>query len=151
MKRRVTVVTAAVLLAGAMLVGVTYAYLVSRASPLVNTFVSGDIEISLTESTGSTYTLVPGCTLQKDPRITVKDGSEECWLFFRLEDETPEGIVDYSPDDGWNALSGEAGVYWRRVSECREDKVYSILKGDCITVVPTATEEKHSKNPEVSQ
>ena len=143
MKKRILMLGTALLVAGVLLVGVTHAFLASKSRQIVNTFVSGDITLTLTETTGSKYLLVPGTDIDKDPSITVGKGSEACWLFFKAEEQgLLDGITDYSYEDGWTALGGEEGVYWRRVPYCTEDRVYRIIKGDRITVSADATEEK---------
>ncbi|MGN1231703.1 MAG: hypothetical protein ACI4TP_07365, partial [Anaerotignum sp.] len=43
-------------------------------------YTYGDINIELEETTGTTYEIVPGNDLTKDPKVTVKAGSEDCWL-----------------------------------------------------------------------
>ena len=123
-------------------VGITYALLVSRSHQVVNTFVAGNINLSLTESSGSDYTLVPGTDIHKDPRVTVGAGSEECFLFFRLvSDEALAGVITYTIADGWTLVEGEENVWWRRVKTGNIDKIYSLLAGDCFSVEETATEE----------
>ena len=61
-------------------VGVTVAYLVASSKPVINVFTIGDIQLSLTETTGTDYQLVPGTTVKKDPKLTVKAGSDACFL-----------------------------------------------------------------------
>lgn len=143
MKKRILIPIVAVLIIAAMTVGASYAFLASKSHRIENTFVAGDISLTLTETTGSNYVLVPGNKIGKDPRITVKGGSEECWLFFKEEKQAlPSDIISYTYEDGWNALEGEEGVYWRRVSESTTDKTYGILKDDVFTVSEAATEER---------
>lgn len=142
-KKRIFIICAMVLLAVMLCVGTTYALLLSRSRTVTNTFVSGDIVLTLTESTGSEYTLVPGCELFKDPRITVKAGSEECWLFFKAEgDNITHSFVSFDLADGWTPLDGEEGVYWRRIEEAGYDRVFPLIKGDVVTVSESVTEEK---------
>ncbi len=143
-KKRTLLIIVAILMMSVVWVGITQGLLLSRSRSIINTFVSGNIEIELTESTGVQYTLVPGCALEKDPRITVKEGSEECWLFFKVEyrDEL-DTFITYSMSDGWTALSGVENVYWRRVNKCvAGDRVYSVLKNNEVLVKDTVTEEK---------
>jgi hypothetical protein len=142
MKKRILVIGICALLLCTVCFGTTFALLMFRAHPLNNTFVVGDISLTLTESTGSAYTLVPGSVITKDPRITVGAGSEECWVFIKIdcEDElTP--LITYTITNGWTALASEEGVYWRRVSAPSADVSYGILANDRITVSQAATEE----------
>lgn len=99
--RQVSVKALALLLVIVLLVGGaiggTFAWLMTNTDPIVNTFVAGDIQIELKEhvldgtgqwATPETYTDVgnsailalPGRTIQKDPTVTVKEGSEPCYL-----------------------------------------------------------------------
>ncbi len=142
-KKRILVIGVMALVLVMLCVGSTYALLLSRSRPVTNTFVSGNIGLTLTESTGSKYTLVPGCEIYKNPRITVKEGSVECWLFFKAESRDDlDSFATYSIADGWTLLTGETHVWWRRVEECDTDKVFAILKGDVLTVSENVTEEK---------
>lgn len=68
-------------------VGGTVAWLVAKTDPVVNTFTYGDINITLTETTGENYKIIPGVDIGKDPKVTVKAGSEACWLFVKVEEE----------------------------------------------------------------
>lgn len=143
MKKRILIPIVAVLIISAMTVGVSYAFLASKSHRIENTFVAGEISLTLTETTGSNYVLVPGNKVSKNPRITVEKGSEECWLFFKEERQgLPDDIISYTYEDGWNALDGEEGVYWRRVSESAMDKTYGILKGNSFNVSYDVTEER---------
>lgn len=62
-------------------VGGTIAWLTAETGPVVNTFTVGDIEIKLEETAGQTYKVVPGATDKKDPKISVKEGSEPCYVY----------------------------------------------------------------------
>lgn len=142
-KKRILVIGVMALILVTICVGTTHALLLSRSHSVINTFVSGDIGLTLTESTGSKYTLVPGCEIYKNPRITVKDGSVECWLFFKADSRDDlSSFATYSVADGWTLLTGETDVWWRRVEKCDADKVFAIIKGDTLTVSENVTEEK---------
>ena len=143
MNKRILVILLSILMLFTFGIGMTYAMLVSKSPSLVNSFVVGNIELTLTESTGSNYKLVPGTVITKDPKITVKSGSEACWLFFKLEsDDALEELVTYSISSGWTALAGEEGVYYRPVAASGADREYSLLSDNRVTVKTTATEDK---------
>lgn len=84
-------------------VGGTVAWLVAKTDPVVNTFTYGDINITLTETTGENYKIIPGVDIGKDPKVTVKADSEACWLFVKVEEEGTfvANKVTYSVADGW--------------------------------------------------
>jgi hypothetical protein len=140
-------IVASLIVLGSLLtffVGTTLAYFVSASKPLINTFTVGKIQLELTETTGADYALVPGKTVEKDPKITVKAGSEACWLFVQLKKENHvDDYVSYQVADGWTALGGN-GVYYRDVAKTQEDVAYTVLKDNQITIKDTVTEEKAS-------
>ena len=126
-------VLALVLVLGCALGG-TVAWLVAESEPVVNTFTYGDININLEETTGSSYKILPGVDIEKDPKVTVKANSEACWLFVKVEEVGTfvAGKVTYSAADGWTALDGQTGVYYREVSaaEAKNGASYYVLAGD---------------------
>ncbi len=145
-------------LALALIVGVaggaTFAWLTAKTDPVVNTFTYGDINITLAESTGSDYKIIPGVDIGKDPKVTVKAGSEACWLFVKVEEENwPELTyvnkdgkavrkVNYDIADGWAKGDGTkipANVYYREVAANDADQEFPVLKDNKITVSDTLT------------
>lgn len=155
-------------LALALIVGVaggaTFAWLTAKTDPVVNTFTYGDINITLAESTGSDYKIIPGVNIGKDPKVTVKAGSEACWLFVKVEEEKwPELTyvnkdgkavrkVNYDIADGWTALTGVENVYYRTIDDAvTADTEFYVLKGNdtypngVITVSDTLTKKDISR------
>ena len=129
-------------------VGGTVAWLVAKTDPVVNTFTYGDINITLTETTGEDYKIIPGVDIGKDPKVTVKAGSEACWLFVKVEEKDwptfkeADGTtkkVSYAMANGWAALDGVAGVYYREVDAVTADTSFGILAGDIVTVSENLT------------
>lgn len=121
--------------------GGTVAWLVAKTDPVVNTFTYGNINITLTETTGTSYKIIPGTDITKDPKVTVKGGSEACWLFVKVE-QTGTFVankVTYAIDNGWTPLEGEKGVYYREVAAVTADTDFSVLEGNKITVKDTLT------------
>ena len=113
-------------------IGGTVAWLTANTAPVVNTFTYGDINITLAETTGTDYKIIPGVDIAKDPKVTVKGGSEACWLFVKVEQQGTfvDGKVTYSIADGWTALTGQTGVYYREVNAATADTSFNILAGD---------------------
>ena len=123
-------------------VGGTVAWLTAQTKPVVNTFTYGDINIDLTE-TNETYKMVPGYDIHKDPKAKVLAGSEECFLFVKLDESTNfDTYLKYDIADDWTALTDVNGVYYREVKTADMDKDYSVLKGDKVTVNDTVTKEQ---------
>lgn len=118
----------------------TLAWLTDSTGPVVNTFTVGDINIELKETTGKTYKMVPGIELVKDPTVTVKAGSEACWLFVKVDKSVNFGdFMTFEMADGWIALSGYAGVYYRNVDATNADTGFDVLKDNKVMVLETVT------------
>ena len=116
--------------------GGTVAWLVAKTEPVVNTFTYGNINIDLTETTGTSYKIIPGTDITKNPKVTVKGGSEACWLFVKVDKVGTfvEGKVTYAVANDWTALPGVDGVYYREVSAVTADTDFNVLEGNKITV-----------------
>lgn len=156
----------AIVITLACAVGGTLAWLVSASDPVVNTFTYGDINITLDEAEvppdgspvdptvrtekGNKYTMMPGETIKKDPLVKVKQGSEACWLFVKLEKSSNFGdFMEYEMADGWVELTGAdgqpvEGVFFRAVSAedaADADKAFAVIKDDTVTVKGNVTKE----------
>ena len=120
-------------------VGGTIAWLTAQTDPVVNTFTYGDINITLGETTGATYKIIPGVNIDKNPKVTVKKDSEACWLFVKVEEEGTfvANKVTYSIADGWTKGDGTnipANVYYRAVDAVTNDTDFAVLKDNKIYV-----------------
>lgn len=133
MKKTVIAVTALILIA-CCAVGSTLAWLIDRTEKVVNTFTVGDINITLTE-TAREYKMIPGNTIDKDPTVTVEKNSEACWLFVKIEKSANfDTFMTFEVADGWTALTGVDGVYYREVASSATDSAFSVLKDDAVKV-----------------
>lgn len=121
----------------------TVAWLTAQTTAVKNTFTTSDIKIELTETTGESYKMIPGCTIEKDPKVTVKTGSEACYLFVKLEEsDNFDQYMTYEMADGWEALPEAPGVFYRKVAAATADTTFEVLKGNQVTVKDTVTKEK---------
>ena len=115
-------------------VGGTIAWLTATTEPVVNTFTYGKIKIELTETTGTEYKIIPGVNISKDPKVTVKAGSEACWLFVKVVEGGTfvADKVTYSIANGWMPLdaTNHPGVYYREVDAVTADTNFNVLTGD---------------------
>lgn len=118
-------------------VGGTIAWLIATTEPVVNTFTYGKIKIELAETTGTKYKIIPGVNISKDPKVTVKAGSEACWLFVKVGEANWPTFTDkdgrkvsYTIATGWKELPGESGVYYREVEAVTADTGFYVLAGD---------------------
>ena len=143
MKKKLTVSLAVLALVACMAAGATLAWLTAKTSSVTNTFTYGDINIELKETTGESYKMVPGNTIAKDPKVTVKANSEACWLFVKVEKSTNfDEFMTYGIADGWTKLDGVDGVYYREVASPTDDTVFDVLKDNSVTVKTTVTKEQ---------
>lgn len=121
-------------------VGGTIAWLTATTDPVVNTFTYGKINIELTETKpeNKKATIIPGVNISKDPKVTVKAGSEACWLFVKVVEGGTfvADKVTYSIADGWTALdaTNHPGVYYREVNAVTADTDFYVLKDNMVTV-----------------
>lgn len=139
MKKKTLALVLALTLLVAGVVGGTLAWLTDRTTEVKNTFTVGDINIGLAETTAD-YKMVPGNTIAKDPTITVKANSEACWLFVKVtESENLDTFITYAIAEGWTALPGVDGVYYREVPASAADQTFSVLAGDAVTVKSDVT------------
>ncbi|MEE0740714.1 MAG: SipW-dependent-type signal peptide-containing protein [Emergencia sp.] len=140
MKKKTLALVLALVLVG--IIGGTIAWLTDSTEEVVNTFTDSNIEITLKETTGEEYKMVPGYTIGKDPKVTVEAGSEKCYLFVKLEkSDNFTDFLTYEMADGWIALDGVDNVYYRTVDTADKDTVYSVLKDDQVIVKGNVTKE----------
>lgn len=139
MKKALFIMLSAALIVCATVAG-TLAWLTDTTDPVENTFTVGDINITLTESENLDLKMVPGQPIRKDPKVTVRAGSEACWLFVKVEKSADfDSFMTFEMADGWIALSGYAGVYYRNVDATNADTGFDVLKDNKVTVRDTVT------------
>lgn len=141
MKKALFIMLSAALIVCTTVAG-TLAWLTDTTAPVVNTFTVGDINIELKETTGETYKMVPGIELVKDPTVTVKAGSEACWLFVKVvKSGNFDSFMTLKMADGWtlHKTEGNTEVYYREVAATTADTDISVLKDNKVTVRDTVT------------
>lgn len=126
--KSLAVVACALLLVVGSVVG-TFAYMTSKTGVVTNTFTAGNVAITLDEAkvtvygeldgdsrvNANTYKLIPGHTYKKDPTIKVATGSEDCYLFVKIENglgASETSIATQLAANHWTALDGHDGVYY---------------------------------------
>ena len=150
--KKLAVMLASLALVLCTVIGGTLAWLVTETNPVVNTFTYGDINITLHETdtnkdgdndpNTNTYPMVPGHTIAKDPKVTFKAGSEDAWLFVKLEKVNDfDDFMTYEIASGWTALQGVDGVYYREVSKAEQDAEFTVIKDNIVTVKGEVTKE----------
>lgn len=136
---------AVVLLLGCV-TGGTLAWLTATTGEVKNTFTVGNIDIDLEETT-TAYKMIPGCTIDKDPVVTVNANSEKCYLFVKVTENIGitgydfDDYISYEIDTGWTEVNAttDPGVYYRVVDTSTSDQEFSVLVGDEVTVSENVT------------
>lgn len=110
--------------------GGTLAWLNAKTDEVKNTFSTSDIGVTLKETT-NTYKMIPGWTINKDPKATVTSGSEDCYLFVKVEkSDNFDTYMDMAIDSQWAALdaTNNPGIYYIKIDEDSEKNVaYNVL------------------------
>ena len=152
-KKGLALILALTLLTVGIVAG-TLAWLTAKSDTVVNTFTTSDIEVKLEETKGTTVTggkefkMIPGYELEKDPKAWVVAGSEDCYLFVKLDwanntytsGKTAKSYLDWAIADGWALVPGETNVYYRTVTSAQMSSdngatnAYPILAGNKVTV-----------------
>ena len=126
----------------------TLAWLTAKSDTVVNTFTTSDITVKLAESTGISYKMIPGYDIEKDPKAWVVAGSEDCYLFVKLDwanntyasGEATKGYLTWDIADGWTLVPNETNVYYRVVkstdmsSDNGATNAFPVLAGNKVTV-----------------
>ena len=126
----------------------TLAWLTAKSDTVVNTFTTSGIDVELTE-TNEEYKMIPGYSIHKDPKATVLTGSEECYLFVKLEKSSNfDTYLEYAIADGWTQLTTDKDgkaitdlVYYRKVLTKDIGTAYSVLANDQVTVKGSVTKD----------
>lgn len=160
-KKGLALVLALTLLVVCVVAG-TLAWLTAKSDTVVNTFTTSDIEVKLEETKGATVTggkefkMIPGYDLDKDPKAWVVSGSEDCYLFVKLDwanntytsGETTKNYLTWAIADGWTLVPGETNVYYRIVTSAQMSadngatNAYPVLAGNKVTVSGDITKEQ---------
>lgn len=138
--KKIFVLALAALLLVAVSIGGTIAYLTDKTGTVENVFTTSNIDVKLEESSNLDLKMIPGKELTKDPTVTVIAGSEACWLFVKMEKSTSfDTYLSYNMAEGWNALDGVTGVYYREVAATDSDVAYPVIAGNKVTVSTSLT------------
>lgn len=130
--QKMLIMVAALTLVLGVAIGGTVAYLVATTAQVQNTFTVGKIEIDLDEApvvdnketTGdrvkaNAYKVIPGDVIDKDPTVTVKSGSEKCYVFVLVTNSvavnkdgdtgadlaTPLNVASWTANAAWSPIA----------------------------------------------
>lgn len=147
--KSLALVLACVLLVGGV-IGGTVAWLTAKTNEVTNVFTTSDIGVELEETT-ETYKMIPGWTISKDPKAWITEGSEDAYLFVKVEKSANfDNFMTYEIANGWTELESAADtnykVYYREVtsSQMGQGNASAILKDNKVTVKDTVTKEMMS-------
>ena len=171
MKKKAIIAVVALVLVLCCAMGGTLAWLVDSTTEVKNTFTYGDINISLwehklnddgltlstdvfTDAEQTGFKMIPGNNIEKDPTVTVKEGSEACWLFVEVkESENFDDFMTYAIAEGWTLYdTGTTGsnidtvtnkdyVIYREVTALDKAQEFNVLKDNTVTVKNTVTKQ----------
>ena len=159
MKKKVLSIVAVVLVL-CRAVGGTLAWLTAKTDEVKNTFSPSDINITLTE-TPNTDTdndgkadawkadMIPGFSYAKDPVVTVKGDSVDCYLFVKFEEKgNPATYLTYTSTltaaNGWtqgDSTSIPSNVWYRKVTANAADQSWNLLADNTIAVKDTVAKD----------
>lgn len=144
MKKKSLALVLALAMIVVCVVGGTLAWLIATTGSVTNTFTYGDINIKLEETDATVaadgsatkeFKMIPGYTITKDPKVTVLAGSEKCYLFVKVVKSTNfDNFMTCTIADGWTALDGVNGVYYREVAASTDNQEFGVLKDNQVTV-----------------
>ncbi len=144
---------AVVTLGSAIAIG-TLAYLKDKTDSITNTFVVGqNIDIELTETAGTAtnyqFKALPGTVIEKDPTVTVKAGSEACYLFVQVDTTIVAGEATWAIADEWTAVDAteHPGLYYINqpaIVSGGTDASYEVLEGNKVTVSASGMAEQRT-------
>lgn len=133
-------------------IGGTIAWLQDTTKTVSNTFTTSDVDITLTETdtnldgdndvTTNSYKMVPGDVITKDPKVTVKAGSEPCYVYVQIKKtDLFDTYLTYEMDTSWTKLDGVDGVFYKEVADATQAVELPVIKDNQITVKTTVTNQ----------
>lgn len=167
----------AVLLVVATVMG-TLAYLTSTDS-VTNTFTVGKVALTLDEARvntdgtliykedgttpvarvrDNTYKLIPGHSYTKDPTVHVTAGSENSWIFVKVENGIAAfeaagdtTITKQIEKNHWNVLEGVTGVYYKEYTSANAQEDLEVFKNFKIADTAGSSTEWKNFNAETTK
>lgn len=120
----------------------TIAWLTAETPSITNTFAPSNIGLTLSETTGNSYKMVPGETIIKNPVVTVSANSEACYVFVKIDENLGawtgnfKDYLAYTVASDWIPLADVNGVYYVELDQdtAAAGESYPVLKDNAITV-----------------
>ena len=163
MKKKLLIMSVAMVLVCAFAVGMTIAYLTST-DEVVNTFTVGNVRIKLDEADvdeygrvpqgspaprvkANSYKLIPGHTYTKDPTVTVLSGSERSYIKMTVTFTKADALgAIFGTDDAglFSIFNGYDSANWinKGYTEDTENhtRTYEFWYKEVVPAVPATTE-----------
>ena len=127
-----------VVLALALVIGGTLAYLMDVSGEVKNEFEKNKVSVELDETTDG-YDIVPGTEEEKDPTVSGTT-TLPAYVFVKVNDQT-EGLVEWAIADGWTLVPGYTDVYYREVDEDDSPFTFPVLAGNKVSYPDDITNE----------
>ena len=106
-------------------------------------FIAGDIELALND-TNNEFVIVPGKVIEKDTKLTVKAGSEACYVFVKLEKSNNfDSFIEYEVGNDWTELNENSDIYYCELEKTIVDTDYNIFHNNEIIVKENVEKEKY--------
>lgn len=158
-KKKILTLVLALALVATCAIGGTVAYLIDTKTA-TNTFTIGNIGIELTGTTiaASGTKFVPGQPITANTQVSVKAGSEACYLFIKVTEEnntvsTNVKVINYTLNmKDWTAVDGVTGYYYREVAKSESASSFDVFSGKQVTVNSALTKgnvDSISTNPSI--
>ena len=138
-KKQIIATTSAAALALTVGIGGTLAWLYDVTDPITNTFTVGNVTLSLAESKGEgegnnkSFTVSPGTSVAKDPKVTVGAGSDDCYVFVKVDEVDNSNAISWNMRAGWTELEGagvtDNTVWYQPVSKNEGAQEFYVLEG----------------------
>lgn len=174
MKKKSLLLVLALVLAVTAAVGGTLAWLTDSTTEVTNVFTTAGIDVELTETWNAKSTpnstandcwkaqLIPGYSYTKDPKVTVKANSVDCYLFVKFEENnvsvtkgnTTVKCLDYTSNlsvtgSGWTQGTGTdtggngvpTNVWYRKVTSSTADQSWELLQNNSVKVNENLTKD----------
>jgi len=137
--RRAVLTVALMLVVCVASIGGTIAWLQDDTTPVKNTFTSSNIEIELSEdgaqddgngNLAQSFQMIPGHVIDKKPIVTVKEGSEDCYVFLKVNGQNTADYLEWGINTAnWTLLEqkGDEYVYYCEATNVTADRPISVL------------------------
>lgn len=124
MKKKIVALCLCIALAVVAIGGATLAYFTDQTDAKANVFTVGKVDIDLTENMWVPNSkMVPGTTIDKNPTITIQNGSEDCWVRMVVTINNAKELDDiFAPGgaDLTTIFTGYDSTKWTLLSQSKD-------------------------------